>query len=336
MRAGGDRSDGPRRVSRKLLARVIVTLVATVVAGLVGLVRKPANEHIALAPSGHIVVLLDQQNVSAEVNVAEGPTPLYGLGVPRDAAKATNYISVEVQNPVSTTHPTNRTGMYHWQLLLENFPRLVFPVDTGLDAIPTEVREVQRRPQTTPFSDELKPNYGTHSYLLSQTSNRSSASFTFGAPFLAFRKEGEYADISIPPVEGHGVLIGVGTHGLKVLFNPTLAYSNVPARGPAYPVAPSSVRDFLDFPTGIDADDYSTVTGVQPTARNGSEWQWDDQEPHVLLRSTTAENNDANHLFTSGIWFGIAGAAAIAWLLELVELVAAFRSRAKAEDSPAD
>lgn len=323
-------------VPRKLLARVVVTLVATVVAGLVGLVRKPANEHITLAPSGHIVVLLDQQNVRADVRVAEGPTPLYGVAAPKGAPKTANYISLEVQNPVSSTHPTNRTGTYHWQLLLEDFPRLVFPVDTGSGAIPTEVREVHRRPQTTLFGDAVKPNYGTHSYILSQTSNRSFAAFAFGAPHLAFRKEGGFADIFIPPVEATGVLIGVGAHALKPLFQPTLAYSNVPAGGPAYPIVPSSVRDVLDFPTGVDADDYSIVTGVQPTARNGSEWQWDDQEPRVLLRSATAENNDANHLFTSGIWFGVAGAAAIAWMLELVELVAAVRSRRHTANSPAD
>jgi hypothetical protein len=328
--ASGPAISPPSRPTWRQRLRVAATGVATVVLAGSGAAVAPRADRVPEAASGHAVLLTNTLGVQGVIQVVASNSRPDGVsattaGIPPRA----EWVTIEVDEPAfySHTHEIPR----RWALLLEGVPRLSFAEGDATLHTQDRITELQPPPRYTRLTF---PQSGSHYYLVSLVGTGTYAAFTFAAPAFALNERSGYTSIAFPSVSTAGTLFTSTNIGASNLLSPTTAFVNVPSTAPRDPVEPQSVANLLDFPTTDTPDDLAGVAGEGPTSENGNEWDWTGGAgAHELLRDTNSQNHDERDLFWAGLLLGAAGAAAISFLLELVDVVAVFR-RNRANDAP--
>jgi hypothetical protein len=327
-----DRDSARRGSLAKPLARTVATILAAVAFGAWGVVLHPANGSFPAAIGGTIVVLDQQPGSDAAVSLTLSPDDSVDSPV-RNAPDAPetlplrnprslltfrpldNAVTLDVED--TRYHPrinypaSQRPPEHHWVVLLVGFPTLSFMTESPTQ---TRVRTLEERPevQRAGISWPVHP----HDYLIDQPKGGPSLSITFAGSDLAWSHIGSYVQVLAPAVSEE--ITAGAPNNLSI-------YKNATDHPNEHFAKVVTISTELMLPDDL-ADQLQQISGPPPKHASAFQWSWSSNFNSPVLATDYREARGEEHdLFIAGVLLGIAGAAAIAALLEVIDLIAAVR-----------
>jgi hypothetical protein len=300
--------------------RVSLCVILVAVPALIGWLLRPSPEEAPYLVGPKIVVMADQKDVAATVNMVLTVYPAHAvpssklqLTIVPASASGSATLTVELDDfPSGTTDISAPSQLSTIQA----------PVASSASAAP-----LQAAPQTPRnYSD-----YVVTGQTLGQKTPARITIVTENTP-VGEAIKGAQLRVTFPALVGE-------TPGANpsASLSPTDLYRGAPApssSAPDFPLALQAGSAAFMFPS-TNLSEYQFLAGDSPV-QLGSQWSWDGiNDVTALAANIAAQDRDNDHLFYSGVAFGVAGGALISLVLELIPADPVKRDRARGHPDPA-
>jgi hypothetical protein len=297
-------SNLPGDARRRHRLRVSILLLLAVGPGLYGWLTQPRAQEAPTLVGPSIVVLANQRNVAATVNMVLSE----GSGGQSSELRMSILPTSKVTGPVTLT------------VELDDFPAGV----TGEDGTPEQLPVIHAPAGNPVFGSppEAAPTPAAHyaDYaVIEPLGQLTPAQITVIARHtqIGEASQGAQLRVAFPDLIGEapGPNPSVG-YPLQDLYTGQIQASQL-SSGQAYPLALQAGKStFSAAGTGLAG--YQSVAGDSPLLL-GSMWAWNGiNDATVLAVNVATQDREQYKVFLSGIALGVAGGAVIALLLELI------------------
>jgi hypothetical protein len=341
----------PGQVLRRWLLRWAKAGLAVVLTGLaigVGFKFKPAKPLAKDIVQPTITIYASQPGISAVVTLSAYPYPASAGTSPASAATGSTTAPSTVtgtSGPPSAPVPGSvfqiglkvlspRKKAVTFVFLLSDFPRILSPGITGLKALsvapataasaalPVPVQDAAGHADDLAFRTFVPPPSGVIARIrrpseptvkvatqYSVVSRSSGSELQVAFPVVQDEKPGP----PLPPTISVGSLLG--------------AYQSPSAQLSGYPVSyyePNLEAGDIQYrpASGTNLADYQTLAGTTPVIRPAGAWSWAGiSDVSLLAQNALTADVGQEHLFWDGVAWGVAGAAGIAAVLEIVAAI---------------
>lgn len=298
----GNKSAGTSRRRRRI--RVFILVIFVVVPVVVGWHFRPQAQKAPAVIGPSIVVLASKANLAATVNATlsigyrHGPDSKLQLTL-----LSTNKISGTVQLAVE----------------LNDFPSGT--TVAGADVVPVTPPPASSAGSLPVAAVPYPPGYRDYAFPLTLTEPPGSApamqKITINAPTaIGAASRGDQLRVALPVLRGEGPGANVSVaYKIGDLFG---GAASLLGSRQGYPMAlQAGTSTFSD--TSHSLSGYQILAGDPPTLLGDSSWAWNGiNDATVLATDVHAENVDQLKVFYSGLALGLAFAAFITLLLELI------------------